>query len=346
MAQSGYLSIDIGSCNIKAIEGSVTSEGINIDKLFMIPTPENAIEAGKFIDFENVANELRTAIKANGIKAKQVICTMDTEAIVTREIQLPLTHPDDMRQMIEYEFTQYLPIKLEDYALEYRDIGQADYGSAEMRKFRVSAMPRISIETTLGLIEALKLKPFAMDTNTNAISKIFEMAFNKGIGSSKTFAFLDLGHVCNITGIAKGGRLLMAKNSPFGMKQIDERIIAANGVDALEADRIKHQVDLTKLSPDRSNIAVLEVLDEIAEALQALFKFYLTRAGENDIDELLLFGGGANIKGIESYFIDKLTMKVRKVNLHTMVDCPGGCSANLIDYCSAIGALIRKEGTV
>ena len=79
-----FISIDIGSKNIKLIEGSSDKKNINIIKAVSVDTPTSSMSEGNIIDYENIRNIIKQTIAKNGIKTKNVVFSINTTSLITR----------------------------------------------------------------------------------------------------------------------------------------------------------------------------------------------------------------------------------------------------------------------
>lgn len=114
------LVIDIGSSNIKIVEGARSGKSIKVFKAISIPTPRNSFDDGHIVNILSLKEKIGDALFFNKINTKSVIFTTESSAIITRIITVPMIkNLKEMESMIQIQMQQYLPIKFEDYIFQF-----------------------------------------------------------------------------------------------------------------------------------------------------------------------------------------------------------------------------------
>ncbi|MGK0469031.1 MAG: type IV pilus assembly protein PilM [Clostridium sp.] len=114
------LVIDIGSGNIKIVQGVRSGKSIKVFKAVSIPTPRNSFDDGHINNIIALKGKISEALEINEIKTKSVIFTTESSAIITRIITVPMIkNLKEMESMIQLQMQQYLPIKFEDYIFQF-----------------------------------------------------------------------------------------------------------------------------------------------------------------------------------------------------------------------------------
>ena len=120
MLERKVLVIDIGSGNIKIVEGAGSGKNVKVFKAISIPTPRNSFDDGHINNIIALKDSINDALESNAINTKSVIFTTESSAIITRIITVPMIkNLKEMESMIQLQMQQYLPIKFEDYILQF-----------------------------------------------------------------------------------------------------------------------------------------------------------------------------------------------------------------------------------
>jgi type IV pilus assembly protein PilM len=206
------LVIDIGSSNIKIVEGARSGKSLKVFKAISIPTPRNSFDDGHINNIIALKEKISDALEINKIHTKSVIFTTESSAIITRIITVPMIKNfKEMESMIQIQMQQYLPIKFEDYIFQFilletlkeeknqsEELKKELEAKIEKKKFslnfelkfdknmfkrkeegpskarvRIAVFPRDMAEGYLDLAKELKLTPLALDLNFNAVTKLF-----------------------------------------------------------------------------------------------------------------------------------------------------------------------------
>lgn len=75
---------------------------------------------------EKLQQDIHSLLTAEKIKVKRAICTIESSSIITREIILPHAKPKELKNLVQFEIQQYLPIMMEEYlTVAVIDIGHS-----------------------------------------------------------------------------------------------------------------------------------------------------------------------------------------------------------------------------
>ena len=352
LAHKSIISIDIGSSKIKIVVGKYANSMIYIKETISIKTPEGSLIDGKLVFAEGRVDILRQsivqALSENKIRYKDAIFTIQSTSIIRREVEVPNVKPHEMEGMIRYEIEQYLPIDLNEYIVEYK---MPDEKKDTKTKILIAAIPKTIAEDYLSIIKSMDLVPSALDINSNSISKLF--GFKQQINLTeysldKTVAFLDMGcSNINICILAKG-LFQFSRLIPTGGSELTFAIAEAFKITLQKAESKKVlEANLSIFETSTEDEVLNEVIRNIVfrwtEEIQRVFQFYKTRNFNNNIDEIYLYGGTSNLKGITEYIANVTNMPAKQIkNLSSVMLGKHIKGLDLEYYLNSIGAIIRK----
>lgn len=341
------LSIDLGSHSIKAVEGKIQRNVINVNKLIEVATPEGAIIDGKITNEEFIINVLERLIRENNIKAKDVIFTTNSSSIINRDILIPSVAEDEMDTVVRYEIQQYLPINLDDYVIQFIILDEIVDDNGMKLKINVTAFPERMALAYYDVANSLELNPYSLDVTYNAISKIAnygEYTLTDGEVIGGTVAFIDMGATAIDVSILRNGKLDFTRMLKIGGDNIDYALSERLNTTQSLKDIVKSkEVDLLEINEVNSQTEIIkEVIDEILEELERIIQFYKNKS-KSDIDSIYIFGGVSSIKNIDIYLEEKLNIKVSKINEIKNVNLGNDAlfTEDVSLYLNAIGAIIR-----
>ncbi len=346
MFSHNVVSIDIGSKNIKIVEGKKEESSIRIKKNIILPTPQNAFEDGNILDIHHLKEAIKDALKEEKIKSKKVIFTVQSTSIITREFILPFAKEKEIENMIYFEIEQFLPISLEDYIIQYKILEEFVEDNVKKSRIFIAAMYKKMAESYLSLSKELNLMPQALDLNSNAIWKLFSL--KKEREENKTIAIIDMGYnYLNLNIISKGisqfSRLI-----PLGGKEVDIGIANRMNLSLEEAE--ENKIKNTKLDEignelkdNELNNIVKYAVDNWIEDIQRIFQYYKSRSTGNTIDYIYIYGGSSNITGLSEYISSTLNIQTYKVDKMTKITLKKKVKDRNIElYLNAVGAILRK----
>lgn len=352
MFNNSVISIDLGSSYIKMVEGKQMGNNVLVSNFATIQTPEDSYEDGRIINIRKMKEVLFNTFKENKFKGKKIIFTIQSTSVISREIVLPKAKPSEMDNMVKYEVEQYLPIMLDDYAIQYRVIEELKEENSNKFRIQVIALPKLIVEMYLELIKELNFKPIALDINSNSVSKLFstEVVVNdENYSFDKTVSFIDLGHRFINVNIIKNGASHFNRIITKGGKDIDLTLANSSNLSIAEAKNKKISFSNNKgMENDNISSKILEDIisdriNEWANEISRIFQYYISRKREFTIDFIYLYGGSSNLNNIKKLLSDSLNLPVYTIEAISNVKTDKKlANIELTSYLNAIGAIIRK----
>ena len=343
------LSFDIGSTNIKIVEGSFNNGKLTIENCLKISTPLNSVAEGQIEVRDAVTTMIGAALRQYNIRTKNAICTTNPTALINREIAIPKVEEDEIETVVRYEIQQYLPINLDDCILQTTIINEFDDEFEGKTKYnvRVIVYPKqVALEYYKLLID-LNLKPYTLDVNFNSLNKFINITnLNIEYNDRSSIALLDMGANFIDVNIYKGENLDFTRRIKFGGNDIDNLLVLEGAYELEEAKGIKYNnVDLTKSDFNRKveNKIVGDAIDEMIEKVDMILQFYRNSSAGKDVKRLFIFGGTSKIKGLNKYMGKRLGIKVSNLsNVSNIAFKKAEYNGEMLsDYANAIGAIIR-----
>ena len=331
---------DIGSNTTKIVEGKYSKSRLQVYRMYTMPTPEGTIEDGKIINEMDLKNALGAFLRKKGVKIKDAVCTTNSSSIISREIVIPVVEEDEIDTVIKYEIEQYLPIRLEDYVIQYKIIEKIADSEGAKYKVNVVAYPQVVAKSYFDLLTALDMNPFILDVNFNSLNKISSYSHMTNGG---TVAFVDMGATSINVTIFKDEKIDFTRIIKYGGNNIDYALSTKldMSIKATESEKIEKASLIRVSEDDVLNLTLEETMDDMLGELERILQFYNNQSVGKKIANIIVFGGTSNIEGIERYMERKLNIKTIKVNSLSGVDFAERTDSSIGRYLNALGAIIR-----
>ena len=318
------LSIDIGSSFIKFAVGQKMGRRLKIDKTFVAKLPAGVYENGHMHNIQEMKAIIQGAINANGIKIKDVICTLESTDAIKRELIVPAVASEDLSEMVRYEIGQYLPIDINSYVLQHKVVREFEEENVKKYELLVAALPKEIIHTIYTMLLEMGLTPYALDIHSNAIDKMAaedEMINGSSIKGS-TVAFLDLGHENINVIIIEKGKYNFNRLIKFGTRDFEQ---------------LSTELEFKTLE----DISSLDVLDKWIDEIDKVFKYYTSRSTDNTIDKIFIYGGISVMEGLDTYIHERVNIPTEVIKSVENIEIVSGNDNTLAQSLNAISALIR-----
>lgn len=345
------LSIDIGSQNIKIVEGKYAAGKVSISKTVTVPTPPETFYNGEIIDRARIELAINEVLKKESIRAKSVAFTLESTEAISREIVLPWAKPQELGQIIKFEAEQYLPIEMEKYILQHKIMSEFEEEGIKKITVLVVALPKVMGEDYLDLGRNTGLLPHYLDIHSNSIHKLLhpKAVVNDSYPLEKqTIAAIDLGHqFINITIIDKG-QFKFSRLLNIGGKDIDINISNLLNISSEEAEAKKKEIKNISHSAEQNDpikieYTVKETITTWLEDIQKVFRYHTSRSTDNVIDSICIYGGSSHIEGISTYIQEFFNTPTFKINgLNNVKFDNSSKEISISNYINAIGSIIRR----
>ena len=349
MFNSKVLSLDIGSKNTKIVIGTQSKKNVIIEKAITILTPVGCYNDGDILDITKFKKEILNVLQEKNIKCKNIIITTKSTSVITRDIEIPVAKKEDMDSIIKFQMERYLPIKFDDYIMQYKILEEFEDENVKQAKITVVVYPKSMAEGYYKLVKALKGNAVALDISSNSINKLFieDIKINdENYSLEDTVAVIDLGYDFINVNIISDGNVQFTRIINYGGSNID--IDIAKQLSILEEEAESLKLEGCNLKSESLSGIQSSMLNDIAKSqvrkwtqeIEKLLNYYKNKEQGNKIDKVYIYGGSSSLKGIETFIKEAMNLPVTQIQSLSNVNC-SKIDVELCKYLNAIGAIIR-----
>ncbi|MCR5544999.1 MAG: pilus assembly protein PilM [Lachnospiraceae bacterium] len=295
---ANVLGIDIGHESLKLVLVS----GKKIKKTVVAEMPENLVKNGIVVSQETMGEFLRETMKANGISAGKAALVMMGERVYIRNVTMPLMTGDQLLYNLPYEFRDYITEELKDYIFDYavRSVNE------EERTIDVlaAAVPKELIESSRAMLRkaGLKLaKAAPLISSYRALIREYETK-----NETRDYCILNLGYQSIRMDVFHGEEYLTTHVLDTGLSTVERMMAETMGVD----EHIAHTYLITNHKDCQDSDECKNAFTNIAVELMRTMNFLRYSMQDNNLDEIWVCGGGANISNLKAAIAEQLDMPV------------------------------------
>lgn len=352
------LSVEIGNTITRICEMDFRTKNPKVYKYFCIPTPHGALEDGFVRDSAAMTAALKRTMTENKIKTKQVVFTVTSSKIVTREITVPPMKEAQVGSYVRTNANEYFPIDLSGYEIAHVVLG-IDQAGAGGNSFRVLAIAA-GKDLILGyskLANEAGLRFTSMDYTGNSIYQI--MKSECGSGAKMVVKVEDNS---TIASIIAGGNMMLQRNLAHGFeraigalmessnfydvgteeeafrKMCQEsciKVVLNEHTKVIERDEVYSETEAEAES--RRNIT--STFSQLVGNLSRMIELYTTKNAENPVTEIILMGMGSEIKNLSKLLTNELGIPVKMIrNLGSVSVFQSMNAESMGKYVGVIGA--------
>lgn len=346
--RKAVLSIDLGSSEIKVVEGKFNKKEIIIYNSFSIDIPEGIYYDGNIIDIHKMGLVLKDNIEKNKISTEKVNLVINSSSIITRQISIPKLPKEEIESILNYQVEDYMPINIHEYIIQYIILDEIIDNRVEKLNLLLVGVPKNMIESHLKLLNNIDLRPNVLDFQGNSITKlIFYNSIINDIYSlnNKTLACIDVGNSSTKLTLIKDGNMHMTRVLNIGTANIIKDIQKNLGIAEKESEEMFLNMSTigTESYLKYKDSEIQSIIDKnmqlILSNIDMVFRYFRSRNEEDKIDLIFIQGGMANFNGIESLFSSQFKIPAIKLNSLNKISF----KYDLSRYSNAIGGLIRRD---
>lgn len=307
MAKSNkVLSIDITNESITIIELTASKKQTNIHDVIIFETPEDSYEDGLIKEPEKIANAIREQLTSRGISNKNAVFVLSSTKIVNREVIIPYVKENKIRGIINTNSSEYFPVNIEDYVVSHSVLEEVtdEENNKQLRVLAVAA-PSQMVRAFYDLGAMAGLNVIALDYIGNAMLQLIKTQTNE----TTTSMVVQLGSESTVLNIVQGDNLLLQRTVPYGTNSVVNVVMDEKGVDATTAMTLLQNDKLITVDFDDNEAtgAFRYLINNIGRVMD----YYATKNPDKPIEDILLTGDGALVKGIDGLFKVQLNVNTR-----------------------------------
>ena len=341
---SKVLTITIGNDYTKISEVLYSSHKlVHVYFSKSIPTPQDCVEDGQIRDVPAVANAIKETIYNQGILTKDVIFSIQSNKIVSKEILIPHMKDNLIMGYINTNATEYFPVNIDEYVFTYSTLETVLDEDEKKIRMMVMAAPVGIVERYYDIAELLELNVKAVDYVGISTLQLVKMQ----VDEAPTLIIL-MGDDNTVISILEDKVLQMMRAVPYG------RSTVANAL--MEKKEISYAEAMEKLSTERvlkesftDNDYVTDSLKYLASNISRVMDYYTSKNPSTTIEKAILITEGKPIRAIETLFSYELGMKVNKLEELNRVIADPSLNMSLTEltvYLSNVGCILNPVNFV
>ncbi|MBS0014274.1 MAG: type IV pilus assembly protein PilM [Desulfobacterales bacterium] len=302
--------LDIGSRSVKVAEAVESKKGWLLKKFGAIEVAPGAIEDGMIKDPETIAEAIRELFQLYNIGQSNVAISIGGYSVIVKNITIQNMPEDQLYESLNFEAEQYIPFDINDVNLDFQILGENENNPNQINVLLVAAKKEM-IDDYVNLMDMAGLNLCIIDIDAFCLQNIYNLNYPQ---STESIALIDIGASKTSLNILKENNSVFLRDVSLGCNQINQKIASLAGCSLAEAEALKLSENPDRISSsDLQEIVSAVVSDWCNEIRRALDFFYSTNP-EDQIRQIMLSGGGANIKQFRDLLAVQASADVQAIN--------------------------------
>ncbi|SHF18649.1 type IV pilus biogenesis protein PilM [Caloramator proteoclasticus] len=259
------LCIELNSNYIKVVEGRKGKKAKilkaqyiklkNLNSGVIDVLDENAIvEALNRFFFENKVSKKSVNIVLSGLTN-----------LLVREVTIPYIQSDKIYTMLKYESSQYFPVNIDKYILDYKVLEVLKDGKNKKLRLLVFAVPKNIIDQVMSIVNKLNLKINRIDIEPNVLTRLSKRL---EIGKEQSAMLLNVERNFLTAVIVKDGIVQLTKTYPHDLNIDDDGELISNEYSVNEVyDNITKLIEFYKIR-ERQELNNVFVTGELSKNIR------------------------------------------------------------------------------
>ena len=308
--------LDIGANSVKLVKLDHTKDGYAVAAIGIREFPPEAIVADEIRDREAVIFNIQSLIDQTDPKIKDVVVSISGHGVLTDRFTLDKKTGAEAEQAILFETEQRAPFDIDDVSLDYHVISTNDEEN-KMDVLLVAAR-REYLAMYLELIQDCGLNPMVVDDDALAIYNSY--INNYDVDPTRTTALVNIGYdVTNITYIVDG-QYQSTRDVSSGTRDVYNAIQKEFRLNPeLTNKAIKGDMQ-DSVDQDMLKATIIAATDELISGIELAFSYFKSQAKIDNVEWLVLSGGGALIPYLPEFLQSKLGVPLEIANPLRNVD--------------------------
>ena len=336
---SKVLSVYIGNDAIRIAEMQKTSKHVELTNAAEIATPDSAIQDGYLMDISAIAEAIRTATFGRGFTAKEVIFTVQSKKIASKEVKFPyMKNQKALQNTLLTNSNEFFPMSNpNDYTFAYSII--ENFMTEEGRAVRVSAVaaPVDLIRGYYQLAEEIKYKVAGIDYFGNSVMQLLKLQMQQG----RIDLVLQIEKDATYANVMRGPVLLLQRSINYGSNAVVNALMDVKKISEKDAKLLLGNEQLLDQHVTAEEYA--EAVSHLVSEIGRFADFHKSKNKGEELQGIKIFGEGSAIAGIEKILQRELGAPVEHFESLVGVQISGHASLTakeVLRYLPNIGAVI------
>lgn len=335
------LSIYVGSDAIRIAEmqKNGNNKAVVLSNAAEIATPNNSVNDGYLVDITAISEAIRQSIFGRGFTAKEVIFTITSKKIASKEVEIPyIKSKKKLLQVMQANSSEYFPMSNSgDYSFAFSIL--EDFQSEEGRKCRVSAVaaPNDLVKCYYELADELKFTVNSIDYFGNSVIQLLSMQMSEG----RTDLVLQIEKDTTFVNVMRGKTLILQRSVPYGKNAVINALMDVKKISEKDAKTLLSNETLMDQHVTADEYA--ETVQYLVNGIARVVEYHRTKNKSDLLQGIKVFGEGSAIAGIERILERELGAPVEHFETLAGVSIKGQAALTaeeVLRYLPNIGAVI------
>lgn len=336
------LCIEIGNRMTHVVETDFKVKEPKIYKSFSFQTPDNLFKEETLADVLPFKERLDAGLEEHKIKTRKAVFVLASSRIASRDVVIPHVKENRIRTLLYANSAEYFPVDLEKYQLSYRLLDEVEEESEQKYKLMVLAVPNEMIDAYKSLAKVCLLTLVNLDYIGNAATQLLEKNIKNDL-----YAAVRLEEDTTMITIVRENKIELQRTFPYGIADVIQAVQKSGhfgeDIDFYETLEKMRKENVLSLEEEEIQEDITEGFRAITGNVSRVMNFYSSNHAGAEMENIVLYGTGADICGMEQYLSDELSIPVSGESLREALPQEKGNTGDYypLMYLTCVGAAVN-----
>ena len=336
------LCIEIGNRMTHVVETDFKVKEPKIYKSFSFQTPDNLFKEETLADVLPFKERLDAGLEEHKIKTRKAVFVLASSRIASRDVVIPHVKENRIRTLLYANSAEYFPVDLEKYQLSYRRLDEVEEEGEQKYKLMVLAVPNEMIDAYKSLAKVCLLTLVDLDYIGNAATQLLEKNIKNDL-----YAAVRLEEDTTMITIVRENKIELQRTFPYGIADVIQAVQKSGhfgeDIDFYETLEKMRKENVLSLEEEEIQEDITEGFRAITGNVSRVMNFYSSNHAGAEMENIVLYGTGADICGMEQYLSDELSIPVSGESLREALPQEKGNTGDYypLMYLTCVGAAVN-----
>jgi type IV pilus assembly protein PilM len=261
-----------------------------------------------------VQETLRRSVNQMGLEGAWVSSPLSGTQVALRKMSFPNMPLEEVKEAVRFQGKAAFPFPLDNAVVDVALAGKSREKKDAQQEVLVAAAIRDLVTQRLNLLTSLNLRPLCLSLVPLALKKTYLLS--DGRPANESVALIDIGAHASTIAMIQNEEVVFSREIGLGGGHFTETLMDLSGsvqsgkpLAYETAERIKliygipdHGLDQEQTEEgiplEGIREGLMPVVDRLIMEIDRSFGYFKTQAEDQNIDRILLSGGGALLKGL------------------------------------------------
>lgn len=305
-----------------------------VHEAFAFQTPEHAVEDGYIRDKDVFAKALKEELARRQIHEKEVVFTLSSSKVITREVVIPFVKDNKIKGIIDAQVRDYFPMDVSKFTISYSKMDVIEEDGKKQLKLLLVAIPDNLLGNYVTFAELAGLKVETFDYIGNGCIQLLCDSFLENA------VVVQLEEQATVISILENKKLVFQRVTPYGYGAtisavVEHPVLGIEDEETAFDFLLSHNVIYNRpVMPDMANpdekerqqALANEAYEDLAESLRyhlrianTAIEYYQNQVKQEFVGNIYLVGDGSRFAGMHKLFAQELPLPLQEIDFTKVI---------------------------